>query len=136
MAPTSPYPMSMLKLSVGAAALEARGLANASASEMLVEGGAAGVQLDFGGALSCDCHVRIATALAGVELFIPAAVAAEITWSSLLGGAEAHAGFTRRGDAFCTLAAMDGKAPLLTIRNESALGGLRLRTPSPPVLAG
>ena len=41
--------MSMLKLSVGAAALEARGLANASASEMVVEGGAAGVQLDFDG---------------------------------------------------------------------------------------
>jgi hypothetical protein len=30
---------------------------------------------------------------------------------------------------------MDGKAPLLTVRNEFALGGMRLRTPSPPVLA-
>ena len=135
---SSPNPtrMSMLKLSVGAAALEARGLANASASEMVVEGGAAGVQLDFDGMLSCDCRVRIATALAGVELSIPAVVAAEITSSSFLGGAEADAGFTRRGDAHCTRAAMDGKTPLLTIRNESALGGLRLRTPSSPVLAG
>ena len=135
---SSPNPnhMSMLKLSVGAAALEARGLANASATEMLVEGGAAGVQLDFDGVLSRDCHVRIATALAGVELCIPSAIAAEITWSSLLGGAEADAGFTRRGEAYCTRAAMDGKRPLLTIRNESALGGLRLRTPSSPVLAG
>jgi hypothetical protein len=94
------------------------------------------VRLDFDGVLSTDCHVRVATALAGVELSIPPPVAAEITWSSFLGGTEADAGFTRRGNAYCTRAAMDGKRPLLTIQNESALGGLRLRTPSPPVLAG
>ena len=103
---------------------------------MVVESGAAGVQLDFDGVLSCDCRVRIASALAGVGLSIPPAIAAEITCSSVLGGTDADPGLTRRGDAYCTRAAMDGKTPPLTIRYESALGGLRLLTPRPPVLAG
>jgi len=40
--------MESLQLSVVAGALEAHGLANAGARDMLVEGGAAGVRLDFG----------------------------------------------------------------------------------------
>jgi hypothetical protein len=126
----NPVEMSLLKLSIGAGAVEAHGLGSAGFAEMLVEGGAAGVQLFFDGLVRREGQVRIKTGLSGVELFIPADVAAEVTSSSVLGGCEADPGFSRRGDAYCTPAALSGAGPLLSIQTTSALGGVRLRMPS------
>jgi hypothetical protein len=131
---SNPVQMELLKLSVGAGALEAHGLGNAGASDMLVEGGAAGVQLDFDGTFARECHVRISTALAGVDVCIPSSVAAEVSSSSLLGGADVDAGFTRRGETYCTRAVADGASPMLFIYNTTAFGGIRLRTPAAPVV--
>jgi hypothetical protein len=123
----NPVAMGLLKLGVGAGAVEARGLANAGCAEIDVDGGAAGVQLHLDGTPVRDCRVRIATALAGVELFVPADLAAEIRSSSILGGVDADAGFARRGDTYCTPGALRGATPVFRIHHSAALGGLRLR---------
>ena len=128
----NPVQMEMLHLSVGAGALEAEGLANAGAGKILVEGGAAGVKLDFGGTFAGECHARISTALAGVDVCIPASVAAEVRSSSVLGGADVDAGFTRRGESYCTRPVTEGASPVLFINNTTAFGGIRLRTPAAP----
>jgi len=125
--------MESLQLSVGAGALEAHGLANAGARDMLVEGGAAGVRLDFDGTFARECHVRISTALAGVDVCIQSSVAAEVSSSSVLGGADVDAGFTPRGETFCTRPVADGATPVLFIYNTTAVGGIRLRTAAAPV---
>jgi len=125
---SNPVQMELLKLSVGAGAVEAHGLANAGAGDMLVEGGAAGVQLDFDGMFARECRVRISTALAGVDVCIPSSVAAEVSASSILGGADVDAGFMRRGEAYCTRPVADGASPVLFIYNTTAFGGIRLRT--------
>jgi hypothetical protein len=125
--------MSLLHMSVGAGALHAHGLANANFSEMLVEGGAAGILLYFDGILRRNGHVRISTALSGVELFIPADVAAEVTSSSWLGGAQADSGFDFHDNVYRTPAALSGGRPMLRVENGSTLGGLRLRMPGLPV---
>lgn len=130
---SNPIHMELLQMSVGAGALEAAGLANAGASDVLVEGGAAGVKLDFDGTFERECHVRISTALAGVDVCIPSSVAAEVSSSSVLGGADVDAGFTRRGQNYCTRPVADGALPVLFIYNTTALGGIRLRTPAAPV---
>jgi hypothetical protein len=124
----NPAHMDLLKLGVRAGAVEAHGLANAAFEQMRVEGGAAGVQLDFGGTLQVDGQVQIATALSGIELIIPVDLAGEVTWSSLLGVPVVDAGFTRRDDAYCTPAALAAIEPRLRIHNAAALGGLRLRS--------
>jgi hypothetical protein len=129
----NPAHMDLLKLGVGAGAVEARGLANAAFGQMRVEGGAAGVQLDFGGTLREDGQVQIATALSGIELLIPADMAAEVTWSSLLGVPAVDAGFTRRDDTYCTRPALAAVHPRLRIHNAAALGGLRLRSAQPAI---
>ena len=120
--------MDLLRLGIGAGAVEARGLANAAFEQMRVEGGAAGVQLDFGGTLRINGHVEIATALSGVEVTLPAGSAAEITSSSMLGLPAADDRFVLRDDAYVTRAALEGQTPKLLIHNAAALGGLRLRT--------
>jgi hypothetical protein len=124
----NPVRMDLLRLGVGAGAVEATGLANAAFEQMRVEGGAAGVKLDFGGSFRESGKVEIATALSGVELTLPAGMAAEVSWSSMLGLPAADAGFIRRDDTYLTQAALDGVEPKLTVHNAAALGGLRLRT--------
>jgi hypothetical protein len=104
----NPAEMSQLQWSVGAGAVEARGLGNANFSEMFIEGGAAGLRLFFDGIPRHEARVRITTALAGVELYIPAVVPAEVTSTSWLGGTEADAGFDRQGDLYRTPAARAG----------------------------
>lgn len=103
---------------------------------MQVYGGAAGVQLEFDGSLQVDGYVRIATALSGTDLSIPPGIAAEVTWSTLLGAPDADAGFTRKADAYYTPDALEGSQPRLRIHNAAALGGLRLRSAPPATVEG
>lgn len=123
-----------MKLSVGAGAITASGLLNLHFTDMRVEGAAAGVQLNLAGSLTQDSQLAIATALAGVDVAIPGSVAAEVTWTTLLGHPDADAGFTRNGGVYSTGPALTGQQPLLRIRSEAALGGLRLRTLAEPAL--
>jgi hypothetical protein len=123
----NPHPMELLEVSSGAAAIELKNLANANFSEMRFSGGAAGYELDFGGALSRDARVNVETGLSGVEISVPATTAARIVAETTLGSVEVGDGFTKREGAFLTKGALGGGTPVLEIRAGVRLGALQLR---------
>jgi hypothetical protein len=120
-------PMELLKVSAGAADLELRGLANANASELEVDGGAAAFHLDFGGTLARDATVRVNTGVAGVDVTVPASMAARVVAKTTLGSVDASDAFTRRDRDYLTPAAVEGKTPVWTIEATVTLGQLELR---------
>jgi hypothetical protein len=123
----NPHPMELLEVSSGAAGIELGRLANANFSEMRLSGGAAGYELDFGGALSRDARVSIETGLSGVEISVPVSTAARILAETTLGSVDVGDGFTKREGAFLTEGALSGGAPVLEIRAGVRLGSLQLR---------
>jgi hypothetical protein len=118
--------MAGLEVAGGAGFLDLRHLANANATEIRVEGGAAGFRLDFGGVLQRDVEVRISTGLSSTELVIPATTAAKVTSESVLGGVEVGDGWMKTQGAFWNRAALDGATPTITVRGNVALGALQL----------
>jgi hypothetical protein len=123
----NPHLMELLEVSSGAAGIELENLANANFSEMRLSGGAAGYELDFGGALSRDARVNVETGLSGVEISVPATTAARIVAETTLGSVEVGDGFTKREGAFLTKGALGGGTPVLEIRAGVRLGALQLR---------
>ena len=123
----NPEAMSMLGLGAGAGGVEVRNLANANFAEMTAEGGAVAYQLDFGGVLQRNAHVRVSTGMASVEIRVPASTASKIYTESVLGSLDVGDGFTKKEGAFWTSAALVGGAPVLTIHANAALGSLSLR---------
>ena len=121
-------PMDRLKVSAGAADLDLRGLANANASELAVDGGAAAFHLDFGGALSRDATARVTTGVAGVDITVPGTTAARIRVKSTLGQVDAVDDYMRQDRDYLTPAAASGQTPVLTIEANVTLGRLELRT--------
>ena len=124
----NPHPMELLEVSSGAAGIELENLANANFTEMRLSGGAAGYELDFGGAFSRDARVSIETGLSGVEISVPASTAARIVAETTLGSVDVGDGFTKREGTFLTEAALSEGAPVLEIRAGVRLGALQLRT--------
>jgi hypothetical protein len=103
-------------------------LSNAKFSKMRLSGGAAGYELDFGGALSRDAEVAIESALSRVGIAVPASTAARIVAEPNLGSTvDVAEGFTKREGAFWTEAGMVGNEPLLTIRAGVSQGALQIR---------
>jgi hypothetical protein len=123
----NPHPIEVLEVSSGAAGIELVNLANANFSEMRLSGGAAGYELDFGGALSRDANVSIETGLSGVEISIPSSTAARVVAETTLGSVDVGDGFTKREGAFLTEGAGAGDTPVLAIRAGVRLGSLQLR---------
>ena len=124
----NPQAMSLLDLDAGAVGMEMKNLANANFAEMTINGGAASYKFDFGSRLQRDAHVKITAGLCSVEIDVPSTTAARIISESVLGGVDVGDGFTRKEGAFCTEAAVTGKAPVLTIDTSISLGSLLLRT--------
>ncbi len=123
----NPHPMELLEVSSGAAGIELENLANANFSEMRLSGGAAGYELDFGGALSRGAQATVEAGLSGVEVKIPRSTAAKIVAETTLGSVDVGDGFTKSEGAFWTEAGVAGNQPLLTIRVGVRLGSLQLR---------
>lgn len=121
-------PMEVLKVSAGAADLNLRGLANANAAELVVDGGAAAFHLDFGGALARDATARVNTGVSGVDITVPAATAARVVAKTTLGAVDASGAFTRQDREYLTPAAAAGETPVLTVEATVTLGQLELRT--------
>jgi hypothetical protein len=67
----NPEHMSLLEIRSGMAGIELENLANANFSRMLLSGGAAGYDLNFGGSLSRNATVAIESGLSGVEITVP-----------------------------------------------------------------
>jgi hypothetical protein len=124
----NPEPMELFDVSTGGAAIELENLANANFSEMRLSGGAAGYELDFGGALSRDAEVSIETGVSAVEVTVPRTTAARVSAETTLGSVDVGNGFTKREGAFLTEAAVSGDGPVLSIRAGVRLGSLQLRT--------
>lgn len=120
-------PMERLKVSAGAADLELRGLANANAAALEVDGGAAAFHLDFGGLLERDARAVVTTGVAGVDITVPGSTPARITAKATLGKVDAARGYEQQGREYLTPAAVAGETPLLTIEANTTLGALELR---------
>jgi hypothetical protein len=123
----NPQAMEQLALRGGAGEIKFKNLANANFREMVVEGGAASYEFDFGGELRQDAQVRISTGVSAIEILLPRTMAAKVIPESVLGSLDMSDGFMKKEGAFWTEAALAGRAPVLTIRTTVALGALHLR---------
>lgn len=123
-----PVPTALMKFGVGAGKTKVYKLGNVNFSELSVDGGAASCMLDFSGSILTAGAVRLSTAMAAVEVRIPAGLAAEVTSDTLLGQPHADTGFSRRGGGWLSRAAADGKPIQLRIRSTMVMGQLHLVT--------
>ena len=116
--------MDRLELNVGAASLQARGLANARAREMRVKVGIGGADLDFGGDWTNDLDLELQVALGKASLRIPEDVGVRVETSRFLGSFERE-GFEKRGDAYYS-ANWDRARHKLRIDSRMVLGKLEI----------
>jgi hypothetical protein len=123
----NPQEMASLLVNSGAVGLQMKSLANANFAEMVFDGGAASYRFDFGGQLRRDSRAKISTSLAQVEICVPSLMAARVVENTVAASLDLGDGFTSRGGAFLTDAAIAGKTPALTIRANVSLGSLALR---------
>ncbi|MHB1133864.1 MAG: DUF4097 family beta strand repeat-containing protein [Chloroflexota bacterium] len=122
----NPQAMRLLSLGAGAGAIELRHLANANFGELVLEGGVASFQLDFGGELRRDALVRVTAALSSVVVRLPRATAAQVNCTSVVGDLDIGDGFTKRGDTFWNEAALAGGGPVLTVRANVTFGSFQV----------
>lgn len=118
--------LAALRVEAGAASLELRNLCNAGFAELVIAGGAARCSAHFGGTLARDARARIDAGVAAVQLIVPAATAARVEASSVVGGLRIGDGLTKRAGAFWTEAAVAGRTPVLDVHAETAVGLLEL----------
>lgn len=124
----NPEEMTSMDVNSGAVGLQMNRLSNANFTQMNFDGGAASYGFDFGGKLARDARARITTSLAPVTIHIPAATAAKVVENTVAAALDLGDGFTKKGGAFLTEAAMKGTRPMLTIVANVSLGTLSLRS--------
>jgi hypothetical protein len=124
----NPVVMNELKLAVGAGKTDALDLGNAHFKTLLVDGGAAGYVLDFAGTTLANATARISTAMASVELRVPAALAVEVTSENMVGHPHADLGFAQRANVWLSPAAVQGKPIQLRVHSSTVMGQLQLRS--------
>lgn len=124
---TRPNPVrcDRLDISMGAAALEAIGLANAGCSRVSVEGGVGDVRLDFTGEWRDDITADITMALGSATLVIPEDVGVSVDKQTFLTDFD-RSGFQKRGDVFYS-DNWDTASHRLTIDLEGAFGSVSVR---------
>ena len=98
----NPRAMERLQISAGAAEVRVNGMVNANAADIQIEGGAAALHLDFGGALSRDQRARINVGAASVDIDVPGSTAARIAAHTVLSGVDIGDGFQTREGAYWT----------------------------------
>jgi hypothetical protein len=119
--------MRTCELAAGAGALTARRLANANFAYLRLGGGVASCTLDFAGELRRDASARVDAGLAAVEIVVPAATATRVISKAFAANTDVIGPVTRKGDAYFTPPALEGKHPLLSIEVSMALGQLTIR---------
>lgn len=120
----NPERMRALTLEVGAASLRASGLANANASEVRVQAGVGGVDLDFGGAWTQDVDLDVRVALGGVTVRVPRDVGVRVEARKFLASFDAR-GLVKRGDAYLS-ENWDSATYHLSVRSHTTFGSLRV----------
>ncbi len=122
----NPEEMAEITVSAGAAGIEMENLANANFGRMIVEGGAASFELDFGGELRRDASVKITTGMASIELDVPKTTAVRLTAEATLGSVDVGDGFMKKEGAFWNEAALSAKTPSLAISAQVVMGSIKL----------
>jgi hypothetical protein len=122
----NPAEMGTLQLGIGAGSVEVGHIANANPATVKVDGGAAKIELDFGGTLRRELQANVATGAAGVEIAIPASTAARLSAGAVLGKADLDPRLVREGDEHWTEAARAGGVPVLRLKATAAVGSLRI----------
>ena len=126
---SAPNPEAMDQLTVvgGAASMEFEGLANANFAEMTLEGGAAGYELGFDGALRRDAALKINTAVSSVEIEVPPETAVKMSAEAMMGSVDTGDGFMKKDGAFWNEAALRGAAPQINVNARVTMGSIRLQ---------
>lgn len=95
----NPIAANSLVLQVGAAQFTVKGLGNANARQLSVEGGVGDIDLDFTGALSNDMSVTVEMGLGHLTLRLPRGVGVRIEKDGLLASVEGE-GLTQRDNVY------------------------------------
>lgn len=123
----NPQELSTFALKAGAVEMAISGLGNTNARKVVIDGGAASVTIDFGGALKRDLDASIRTGMASTEIVVPKTTASRIRTKTTLSGVNVGDGFTVKDGAYSTLAFLGGQQPVLTIDLQAALGSVALK---------
>ena len=119
----NPVTMTLMEIASGAGAFAGRRLANANFGELRLGSGAANCALDFSGELRRDAHARLDAGFAALELSVPRSTPARVATKAFASGMNAF-GLVRKGGAYHTPPALEGKHPLLEIGVSMAFGSL------------
>lgn len=122
----NPEAMDAITISAGAAGIEMDNLANANFGSMVLDGGAASFELDFGGELRRDANVRINTGMASVEVDVPRTTPIRLSAEATLGSVDVGDGFMKKEGAFWNEAALSGKTPAITMTAQVVMGAIKL----------
>lgn len=123
----NPQELGTFALKAGAVEMTISGLGNTNARKVEIDGGAASVTIDFGGALRRDMDAAIRTGMASTEIVVPKTTASRIRTKTTLSGVNVGDGFTVKDGAYSTLAFLGGQQPVLTIDLQAALGSVALK---------
>ena len=112
-----------LAVNAGAAEAELTNLADLSASEMTLRGGAGDFRLDFGGDLGQDMEVAIDAGAAQVTIVVPEGTAAELTFQGAITDIDAGGAWQKSGSKYI----LEGEGPRITFTVRMGVGNLDLR---------
>lgn len=125
----NPIPCERLEITMGAAGLEATGLANLNCEVVRVEGGVGDLKLGFGGEWQRDIHADLTMALGSVTLIVPEDVGVRVEKDTFLTDFDGR-GFTNRDGVRYSDSWADAERRL-TVELEGAFGSLNIRWIAP-----
>lgn len=116
-------PMERLSIKLGAASLEATGLGNAGAEEIVVEGGVGEVTLDFTGEWSRSAEARVKIGLGSLTLRIPSDLGVRLEKGGLL-SSFSGLGLEKAGDGSYRTPDWEDAEHRLDLRVDAAFGSI------------
>lgn len=122
-----------LGIQMGAAALEARGLANANCSQVRAQGGVGDLTLDFSGEWRRDLDAEVTIALGSVTFRVPENVGVRVTRNTFLAGFDGP-GFSKRDGAHYS-ENWERAERRLTVEVDGAFGNVDIRWIRPALTA-
>jgi hypothetical protein len=124
----NPAQLDRIVVSSGASHIEMRNLANANFSEMVVEGGAASYDLDFGGFLRRDANVRLTAAMSSADITVPPSIAAKIAAQLIMAGCNINETFVKKDGGYWNDLAINGGQPTLYLQAALTMGSLNVHS--------
>ena len=121
----NPIRMESLTIDVGAADFAMRGIGNANARKIRLNGGVAEMELDFSGAWSGDTHLEADFGLGSLTLRIPRDVGLRVRKDTLLASFEGPR-MSRRGDNTYYSDNWDAASRRLTVDIDAAFGDITI----------